>query len=926
MSFQQQQSQNGVFNGNQSTTSHEMIKLQIALVPPNCYPMYTYSNYNMMSAMNPYMSMMNPYAAMMQHQQGFPMIHHGIPMYNTFQQSTQQQPQIQQQQTSQEPGSNFNIFAQTPLQLQQNQVQQHAQQGNSTIEFHPKILTFNVFIDPSNTILELAEVIYTKSLRLYPNLRRQIEILKIKDFEKNDLDVEDLISDNFSDCSRKTVLCIVKNSLDFNKNKSHRFSYIPSEIEVNNNSDIEDEEDDQFDNSDLYTSNNGVYDETHDSRNVSMTQLQLSRKRNISLVYQNKQKVPSLIVQKKRKSTLLSETPHIGNGSFNGNVNESVLPPPVENSPQIRISSNIGETRKRIFSTNLGQSNDAVSRSEEVDPDKRKTIDMVFDENEKREAPEETPSKLSALEFAPKNSPNVNLYDATPNRFNSRVISASNTVIKSQPIPNMMTSVQKHVLSPNLNQNSVATNKQMQSPLNHGKLDSKGAGEPVLQSPGNGILPPRADRIPMKQGLDVVMDASSSDEDVDVNADIINTQQTIGELTPLNVKKNSGAVSVSEESPIRNGENNKSLLEMAKLPNEGEKSADENEENDKMDVEDVSVVLSSLEESTAPTTVIENGRTKRKAALAAAGRMGNKVVRVTDANGKEVLVPYNKVNSFMKNNTSNNLFDSLSHGSDGLKGVNSPITDKINPTDAINTETIAERPKSISPSPVKKPQVINKKKQESNKQQQENDKMEIEKESSSSDSQDSSGSGSDSSSEEEDEEETKIINQKARKVVLDTETTSQRVSSAKQQQDQHKNEKTDMKPSFLAHRAASPTKTPADRLSTLQRMRLHQKTKSLGSLSDLAARGIPPVHDKAAEKRLQLEKKRKEEEEEKQDKIVTEDSQSEDESDSSDSETDSSDDSDSDSSDNGFKPKFIKKPKKKSSNAFASLVKDSKKF
>ncbi|KAL6928311.1 hypothetical protein ACO0SA_003049 [Hanseniaspora valbyensis] len=977
MSYQQNQQHmlSSMFNGNISTatTNNDMIKLQIALVPPNCNPIYTYSNYNMMmmmSAMNPYAAMMNPYAAMMQQQtaQGFPMMPQSMPfqMFNTFpQQGHQQQLQPQQQQMlTQDSSNNSSIF--------QQQQQLPSQQSNNTIEFNPKVLTFNVFIDPSKTILQLAEAIYAKSSRLYPNLKKPIEILKIKDFEKNDLDVEELISENFSNASRKTVLCIVRNPLDFNRNRNYRFSYIPSEIE-NGASDAEEggeeeneeegDNDMNFDNSDLYTIDNGNNVQSNNSRVTSMTQLQLSRKRNVSLLYQNKQKIPSLIIQKKRKSMLFNGDTPVDISSSNGQPEESVLPPPVERSPQMRISSNIGETRKRIFSSNLGQSNDAVSRSEEVDPDKRKTLDMVFAEADNSNLPNETPSKEVTANSNGQNPSRVNLYDATPNRFNSRIVSASNTVIKSQPIPNMISSVQIHTMSPQnrKNSNGVANGNVPTSPTVHGKLDSRGAGEPILQSPGIGILPPRAYRIPIKQGLDVEMESSSSsseeeqeeknrneqlieegdeneeeqeeeNEDVDVEDESDHTVEKIdglgpvSDFTPLNTKS-AALLKVTEESPIRTGESNKSLLEMAKLPNEtsDKKAEGSGNDNDDMQVENNSVLLKPIEEnnnsvSTAPT---ENARTKRKAALAAAGRMDTKSVRVTDANGKEILVPYNKVNSFMKNNNSNNLFDTLSTRSEGLKAVNSPIGTETKQQQSNN------RSNTNSPSPVK---TQNKNNTNEKEKDQDEDKMDVESESSGTESDSSSGdsSNTDSDTESEEEEESKENAQKPRKVVIDTTNSSQRVPSARQQQQQNQKKKNDLKPISNQEKPNTETEKPVEKLSTLQKMRMHNKAKSLGSLSDLVARGIPPVHDKAAEKRLLLEKKRKEAEQQDAEKSENTESES---SSSSDTESgsDSSDDSDSDSDSDDdetdkSKPKFIKKPKKKSTNAFASLVKDSKKI
>lgn len=894
-----------------SNINNETIKLQVALVPPNCFPIYTQSNPMMnpfsMMQMNPYM---NPQMFAFQQQQmgfmpGYPYMNHpGYDMSN----NSHMNPFGANMNNNTSATSIENINANhTTSNSISGSTNSNSKPMTTQVEFHPSVLTFNVFIEPSKTILQLADTIYAKTSRLYPNLRRPLDILKLKDFEKNDLDIEDTVNDCFlkGDVSRLTVLCCTKYPLDFNtRNSNYRVSYVQGDSDYSNimNSDF----------------NNPEYEEDEvdmkESRVNSMTQLQLSRKRNVSLVYQNKQKVPSIIIQKKnrRQSNSLKETNPIGKDKSPVD-SDSLLPPPVERSPQMRISSNIGETRKRIFSANLGQAMDAVSRSEEVDPDKRKTIDMVMTQDDTNDGNNiDTPSKDGAVEVSP-------YKNATPNRMNSglRMISANNTVIKSQPMPNMlMNSVQRHTTIPKKAGDADKSPNYKQ----HGKLDFGGLNDPILKSPGsNSVLPPKGDRIPMKQGLrdDIDMMTSSSDEDLEdeevnkqplvAESHIVNNITTgknddlkdnLNQLTPLNVKTNNKKI--SEDSPLRNEEgdnsNNTSLLKMAQLPNEKTQKTPE----DKMEVEDEnrdnSVIMNALDQEEPKP--IEGGRTKRRAALAAAGKLDNRSVRVTNNEGKEVIVPYNKVNSFLKNqkankpkdvtptpevvNKNNNLFESL-HNGNAKEPINSPMSAK--------TKDVEE---------------------------------DLDMESSSSGSSSSDSSSDDSSSSDDDTENVEEENS-ARKVKVDVDTTSQRVPSAKQQ-----NSVTKVVEPVPVVEQKEEKENP--KLSTLQRMRMHKNQKSLGSLSDLIARGIPPVMDRAAEKRLMLEKKRKEEEEKKEllKKQKEEEKSSSSDSDSS-SDTDSDSDSDSDSSsDSDFASKkkgnFIKKTKKKSENAFASLVKDSKKL
>lgn len=874
------------------SSNNDTIKIQVALVPPNCFPIYTQTN----PLVNPYPMMMNPYLnpqmfAMQQQMAMMPNFPYMNPANYDMTNSSHMNPlaNVHNSTTSAVSIENINGSNATS-----NNISASTNLNNKSftpqVEFHPSVLTFNIFIEPSKTILQLADAIYAKTSRLYPNLKRPLDILKLKDFEKNDLDIEDTVNDCFlkGNVSRLTVLCCTKFPLDFiTRSNNYKESFVQGESDYSNimNSD--------FNNPEYEDDDNAQFQE---SGLNSMTQLQLSRKRNVSLVYQSRQKVPSIIIQKKNRKQSASKIQDKSPVD-----SESLLPPPVERSPQMRISSNIGETRKRIFSTNLGQAMDAVSRSEEVDPDKRKTIDMVMTQESAHEKLTDTPSKDA---MSNDSSPYKN---ATPNRMNSglRMISANNTVVKSQPMPNMlMNSVQRHTTMAK----RASETDQSKSEKTHGKLHFGGLTDPILKSPGNNsVLPPKGDRIPMKQGLrdDIdMLTSSSEDENLEdetskqpliVESHIINdmsaektsgTKNTVGQLTPLNVKSTSKKV--NEESPLRNEDadsNNTSLLKMAQLPNE--KDAPVNSE-DRMDVEDEnrdsSVIMNSLDQEPKPL-VQESGRTKRRAALAAAGKLDNRSVRVTNNEGKEVIMPYNKVNSYMKtqqagkdkegmpapkSTSSNNLFDSLN--SNTAEPINSPMSMKTKDVDMESS---------------------------------------------------SSGSSTDSSSESSssDEEHEAMEDSNTRKVKVDVDTNSKRVPSAKQQS--------------AVGKVAEPVETQAvaeakqpEEMSTLQRMRRHKTQKSLGSLSDLIARGIPPVMDRAAEKRLMIEKQRREEEEKKELLKQDKEESSSSESSSTDSETDSDSDSDS-SSDSDFKGKqtnFIKKTKKKGGSAFASLVKDSKKL
>ena len=370
---------------------------------------------------------------------------------------------------------------------------------NPTPFKYSEVVKFLLLISPSKSLLDLAELILVKCSKLYPNLASPINISKLQDVYQNDLDMEYRVRDVFRN-GKNTVLCVLRNELDFN------------------------DEDDDF---------------NDDGYNHSLSQLQLGTKRNVSLVnppIQSKQNIPSITVQKKRKNNMVSgnsrvSTPlskelytknssNIRQKQADNNIDEllaaerSVLPPPPPQSPPMRISSRIES--KRIISALNGE-DDAVSRSEQVDPDKSRRMYTETPLKAPKSAPGATSQNSSSMAAS-------SLFNATPNKFTmtgQRVVSATNTVVKNNIN-----------FSSNVNSfNSKAKNQPKPSafatPSFSGRKTRTVSGKLIIpepkiseaeeqlhegpSSPFNGVLPPKPDRIPMKKSPRALENNSESE-------------------------------------------------------------------------------------------------------------------------------------------------------------------------------------------------------------------------------------------------------------------------------------------------------------------------------------------------------------------------------------------------------------------------------
>ncbi|KAL6940197.1 hypothetical protein ACO0QE_004093 [Hanseniaspora vineae] len=380
--------------------------------------------------------------------------------------------------------------------------QMHSGYQNPAAFKYSEVVKFLLLINPSKSLLELAELILVKCSKLYPNLASPIIISKLQDIHQNDLDMEYTVRDVFRN-GKNTVLCVLKNELDFN-----------------------DEDDDDLD---------------ADGYNHSLSQLQLGMKRNVSLInqpIQNKQHIPSITVQKKRKSNIVSgnsrvstplakelytkSTSNSRQKQVDNNIDEllaaerSVLPPPPPQSPPMRISSRIES--KRIISAFSGE-DDAVSRSEQVDPDKSKRMYTETPLKAPKSAPGATSQNPSSMAAS-------SLFNATPNKFTmtgQRVVSATNTVVKNNMNFSSNVNSFNHKAKNQPKTNAFATpsfsarkTRSVSGRLIIPEPKISEAEEQLHEgpsSPFSGVLPPKADRIPMKQSPRVLNNNINSESE-----------------------------------------------------------------------------------------------------------------------------------------------------------------------------------------------------------------------------------------------------------------------------------------------------------------------------------------------------------------------------------------------------------------------------
>ncbi|SSD59772.1 uncharacterized protein SCODWIG_01533 [Saccharomycodes ludwigii] len=386
-------------------------------------------------------------------------------------------------------------------------------------------------ISPTKSLFQLSEEIIAKCSKLYPNLKSRIDIISLQDSDECDLDPDFTVGEIFN--FNNTVYVILKGELEFFDDDGkgvieNEANLSPYQLRRKRKTESD---------GTPATINNPSTDMNHITGPPTIT-IQKKRKTNdnnsddqvqqqtlrISTPLANEIFPSSRIIttnakiQNNKPSSLTSINVNIEKpNDHDYNIDDlledrSILPPPPPQSPPIRISSRI--EAKRIVSFTGDE--DAVSRSEQVDPDKTK-----------RTTPMKSPNAyLTNNNRNNNNNANGNsngnktsIFNATPNRFTmtgQRVVSANNTVIHNPSNRVASTPLTTHIQP----WNDTTTKKEKRITSGMLVIPEPKISEverEMQEGPSSpaGILPLKSDRIPMKkqayiQDLEYASPSSSS--------------------------------------------------------------------------------------------------------------------------------------------------------------------------------------------------------------------------------------------------------------------------------------------------------------------------------------------------------------------------------------------------------------------------------
>lgn len=371
----------------------------------------------------------------------------------------------------------------------------------------PRLKRFLMFTNPSNTLLDLADEILTKCEKMYPNVANDIEILSLQDSNSCDLDPDFVVKDVFN--MDNTVRVILKDEINLDADVTQPVSL--------------------YGNAKRRKLNNGEQQQApiiqqQVSTNQQQTQntgtLKVAKKRNSNTTARSTTN-PNLRISTPLANQIFPSQASNNSDDEDDIAERSFLPPPTHpQSPPIRISSGI-ETSKRIkYST----AEDTVSRSETVDPDKSRQQRMLSG----------TPLRT----------------DMTPNRVTltgQRVVSESyNGTPRSNGLIFTNTTTQPSTARRGSMNNARITSGMLTIPepkiAEVEKELKEGPSSPAS------MLPPKADRIPMKKPY--MEHPVVSGEESSSSSDTYDIPQNV-EKSPSIRKQDSSHNETLEESPVK---------------------------------------------------------------------------------------------------------------------------------------------------------------------------------------------------------------------------------------------------------------------------------------------------------------------------------------------------------------------------------------
>lgn len=411
---------------------------------------------------------------------------------------------------------------------------------SQTIPIQFKIKKFLLFTKPDNTLSELNNEILIKFNKMYPTCSQELEILSLQDYSGCDLDPDFLVKDVFN--NNNIVNVLLKNDLSIDDLTPVSTYYNSNINNPSKRQKISSTHRNSISSQSSTTNNNGV--------------LRIAKKRATNSISRLTPSINGTI----RISTPLAhqiyppQARHLSNNSDDEDLDDlnlddpdrSFLPPPNQpQSPPIRISSGIDPSKKIKSLLNSG---DTVSRSGTVDPDKSKQNEHFLQSN----TPIIISKHLNTIDNNINNSINnslINNNTMTPNRVTlsgPRVVSENHNRksifnLDNSLIGNIST-ISRPTPSKEQTTNSRITSGMLSVPEPRISEIEKELHEGP-SSPSS-ILPPKADRIPMKKPY---IDRNDSiDDDFSSLSD--------SSLHINNNKSKTRTISIADDtgSPVRN--------------------------------------------------------------------------------------------------------------------------------------------------------------------------------------------------------------------------------------------------------------------------------------------------------------------------------------------------------------------------------------
>lgn len=377
-----------------------------------------------------------------------------------------QQQQLQQQQQQVPHGSqSVNNFGGQSVGLDPN-VSTNTAYVSSFMTSHitrPKLKKFLIFTKPTNTLYQLSQEILDKCNKIYPNLPPELEIDTLQDVDECDLDPDFIVKDVFNVFN--TVRVILRNDVDLDNSASRTESlYSTKRRKLNNGNSAA-----PAAALSSISSTGNVLDQPVTVAKRRSQVLKNSALRISTPLAHQIYPPPSQRNQKQVNSDYEDDDyveDELGD--------KSILPPPtVPQSPPIRISSSIGQKR-----LNINGYDDAVSKSETVDPSKSK----------QQRLPSGTPMKPINMVETPNKAGNISL--PQQQQQNQGLLRINSTpVVTNQRITSGMLRIPEPRIS------------EMERTMHEG-----------LSSPAAGLLPPKSAKIPMKKPYVPEIDDSSSSD------------------------------------------------------------------------------------------------------------------------------------------------------------------------------------------------------------------------------------------------------------------------------------------------------------------------------------------------------------------------------------------------------------------------------